>query len=110
MSDGTFSIDEKTGTCSIHFDKLDPTDMIEISKRLKDNAKLMILMKKWDPIQVMSSTLRRDPNDGVITFQLAHNAPVLTIDSGWPTAPVPNVNLSAEQYKRYVELFNQVVS
>ena len=103
----SFEVDIESGSCSLSFENLNPKEMRELANRLSSNANMIIALKEWDPIEVMSDTLRRD--DHMITFQLSYTALPIEIDRGWPTCPEPNVMLTEEQQIRYVELFNQVI-
>ncbi len=105
----TFLVNPTDGTINLHYDGLNPADVLELIERLKINLKLMAL-RPTDPIEILQQSSRLDRAKGILSFCLDWNAPKMEIDlSEDVVIPGPNILLTDEQNEKYLQIVRQML-
>ncbi len=101
-----FLVDPKTGLINLHYDGLNPSDVMALIRKLEANLQFASKIIT-DPIKIMEQSAKRHP-DGRLTFKLHWDAPEMEFDLDdvvdMLDIPEPNVELSSENLTRYYEL------
>lgn len=88
-------------TISVHKDRMNPSEIIELIAELQGN--LMVIMKSkssQDPIDIMINSVRLNRHDKKISFKLSWGMPVIEFGIN-DEIPKPTIYLTNEQKVRY---------
>lgn len=109
---GSFLVNPDDGTINIHYDGLNPTEVMNLIRLMDSNAKLL-MMKNQKPLDVFHRSARRNPITKELSFQFkwSGNLYRVNLDQDQIEAPNPtDVELTEEEWSQYLETFRAMIA